>query len=465
MQRKIDNRINDMFNKGEFDNDFINIKFNPTVLKNILPYQILHVMNLVAALKKSDTEAVIDGSNTGTGKTYTTIATCLQLNLRPYIICPKSIMGNWKMVCDMFGVVPIAIVNYETIRQGKEYDSKLNPIPSKHVNKKDGSFVWNFDKLQKKNVVIIFDEAHKCKHKNTLNGKLLLSAKNNAKIMLLSATLCDKPIDFMVYGYILKLYDTIKKGKGWIESIIVEDRNKFGKYESSLSKHIFPHHGSRMTMEDLGTAIPKNIVCTDCYTIDKASAKKINDEYEKIKKSLEKVEAGALTTILKARQNIEEHKVPVLIELCENYLELHHSVVIFVNFVKSLNMLKAELTKNEITFSYIVGGQTVEDRTEQIEKFQNNTHRVMLSMIQSGGESINLHDINGTHPRVSLISPSFSSIELVQALGRIYRTGTKSRVLQRLVFCDNTYETTVCNTIKKKIEFVNKLTDDDLLKF
>ena len=86
-------------------------------------------------------------------------------------------------------------------------------------------------------------------------------------------------------------------------------------------------------------------------------------------------------------------------------------------------------------------------------------------MIQTGGESISLHDIDGKHPRVSIISPSMSSIELVQVLGRIYRTGVKSPVLQKIVFCDDTYENNICQIIKNKINFLNKLTDDDLINF
>ena len=462
MFRKAEKRVNDMFNKGEFDDDFINIKFKPIVTKNILPYQTLHVMNLVAALMKSNDACVIDGSSTGTGKTYTAIATCAQLGLSPFIVCPRSIIGNWKSVCDIFNVRPLAIVNYETLKNGKEYDDDMNKTKSIYVEKKDKSYNWTFDK----NTIIIFDEAHKCKNKNSLNGKLMASVKGKTRVMLLSATLCDKPTDFLLFGLIVGFYDTFKKGKNWINGILVDDRNKFGKHESSLSKHIYPKHGSKMSLEDLGTAIPQNVVSTECYTIKQIYADKINKEYEAIKKALKTTSgAGDLTAIIQARQKIEEHKSPILLELCEKYIEINHSVVIFVNFVKTMDHLKKALDDKDIKYSHIVGGQTFEDRTKQIEEFQNNNNKVILAMMQTGGESINLHDLSGNHPRVSLISPSFSSIELVQALGRIYRTGVKSRVLQKLIFCDNTYETTICQVIKKKIGFLNKLSDDDLLRF
>ena len=84
-------------------------------------------------------------------------------------------------------------------------------------------------------------------------------------------------------------------------------------------------------------------------------------------------------------------------------------------------------------------------------------------MIQVGGTSIGLHDTSGKYPRVSIISPSFSSIEIVQALGRIYRSNVKSNCLQKLIFCANTYEEKICDIIKNKSSFISKLTDDDLI--
>jgi len=470
MASKMEKRILDMFNNNKFDDDFINVQLDPIVNQLILPYQILHVMNLVAALKKGKDVTIIDGSSTGTGKTYSAAATCAQLGLRPYIICPRSIIGNWKNICGQFNVNPIEIVNYETIRHCKEYNLMGKRVGSKYLRKEGKTFKWDFSSLgnDAKNVIVIFDEAHKCKNNNSLNGKILLGLKKIARVILLSATLCDKPKDFLVFGYMLGFYDDLKKGRNWIQGIIREDANKFGK-ESTLSKKIFPLKGSKMSLEDLGTKIPQNIISTECYTIKQKYAKKINEEYEKIRGNVENDKGNKgilqLKAITKARQKIEKYKVPIMIELTNKYMEDNKSVVIFINFLKTMNMLKSDYDKLGIKYSIIVGGQTDKDRLVNIELFQKNENRVIVVMMQAGGESINLHDTNGKFPRVSIISPSMSSIELIQALGRIYRAEVKSRVLQKLIYCDNTYETNICNIIKKKVNFINKLTDDDLIKF
>jgi superfamily II DNA or RNA helicase len=460
MNKKIEKRVTDMFLNNQFDEDFANINLTEIVSRNVLSYQILHLLNLVAALKKGKV-SVVDGSTTGTGKTYTAIASCAQLGLRPFIICPRTAMSMWATVCEIFNVKPIAIVNYETIKNAQTYDDNMKRMPSVHLTKDNKKYVWNFGKLTD-SAVIIFDEAHKCKNDKSLNGKLMMASKNACRVMLLSATLCDKPDDFIVFGYMLDFYNTLKKGKNWIKGVVRDDLNKFGK-ESSLSKHIFPHKGSKMSLEDLGTEIPRNIISSDCYTIEKKYAKKINAEYEALKNIIGT--ATQLTAISHARQKIEEYKVPILLELSDSYIEQNKSVVIFVNFVNTLNLLKTEFDASDIQYSTIVGGQSILERERQIKSFQDNEVKVILIMMQAGGESINLHDTSGRHPRVSLISPSMSSIELVQALGRTYRTGIKSVVVQKLIFCDKTYEVNISKMIKSKLKFLDKLTDDDFMKF
>jgi restriction endonuclease len=92
----------------------------------LLPYQVEHTESLIHILKKNIT--ALDSSETGTGKTYCAIAVCSALNLKPIIICPKSIISIWTKVCDYFKVKPQAIINYESIRVGKSYDNKNNRI-------------------------------------------------------------------------------------------------------------------------------------------------------------------------------------------------------------------------------------------------------------------------------------------------------------------------------------------------
>ena len=70
-------------------------------------------------------------------------------------------------------------------------------------------------------------------------------------------------------------------------------------------------------------------------------------------------------------------------------------------------------------------------------------------MTQAGGTGLSLHDEHGNHPRMSLISPSFSAIDLRQALGRIHRATGVTPAIQKIVFANDTVEMGVCKAVRK----------------
>ena len=45
-----------------------------------------------------------------------------------------------------------------------------------------------------------------------------------------------------------------------------------------------------------------------------------------------------------------------------------------------------------------------------------------------------------SHPRMSIISPSWSGQEMRQTLGRIHRAGSKTPAIQKIVYVAQTYE-------------------------
>ena len=83
-------------------------------------------------------------------------------------------------------------------------------------------------------------------------------------------------------------------------------------------------------------------------------------------------------------------------------------------------------------------------------------------MVQAGGTGLSLHDLNGKHPRVSLISPNFSAVDLKQVLGRVHRAGAKSTAVQKIVFANDTVEMRVCRAVRKKLNNLDLINDDEM---
>jgi len=142
--------------------------------------------------------------------------------------------------------------------------------------------------------------------------------------------------------------------------------------------------------------------------------------------------------------------------MAENLVEQGNSVVIFTNFMATCRTLMERLGAVGVH-----GEQTDEERQRAIYEFQENKKNVIIVQIQAGGVGLSLHDTKG-RPRVSLICPTYSAIDLKQALGRIHRAGSKSRALQYIVYAANSVEEQVARKTKKKIEQISLLNDGDL---
>lgn len=442
------------------------------ISNKLLVYQIDHTKNLLHILSTNIT--ALDASDTGTGKTYSAIAVCAQLKLNPVIICPKSVISSWTKVCKTFNVTPFMIVNYETIKYGKYYvNNKRMKCPyitvteNKETNKTE--FKWNFN--EKQNIIFIFDEVHKCSNIETLNGQLLYHSKNeDIKMLLLSATIADKPEKFRLFFYVLNFIDPKQ---------VTERKMTYNNYMQIMHKWIlrdakpmiriynmlYPQRSSRMKIDVLGDLFPETQIIAEPYFMGDKRAAAIEHEYKIIAMELEKLKQkgktdkrNILVKILRAHQKIEILKIPTFVELTNDYIENGFSVVIFVNFTQTLETLADMLH----TDCLIYGEQTSEQRDKNINKFQENKTKIIISNIKSGGVGISLHDIYGGHPRVSLISPTWDAVNLVQALGRIHRAGSKSKSLQRIIYADGTIESKIADKIQKKLKDINSLNNGDV---
>uniref|UniRef100_A0A6C0EC08 Helicase n=1 Tax=viral metagenome TaxID=1070528 RepID=A0A6C0EC08_9ZZZZ len=457
----------------------------------LLDFQVKHVRDLQSAIKSN--LCVVDASDTGTGKTYCALALCKLEKLTPLVICPKSVISSWMSVAKIMDVEMLGVSNYELIKGCKFYDKDMNIVDcgfidkyimsnkeiellklsskSKKINKE--SYMCQFPK----DTVVIFDEAHRCKNHKTINSRFLISvAESRTKIMLLSATIIDKIECFKPFGVVFGLYDDKKKYLLWMKAQLklVKERNKLLNKEKDntdiralqlhiIHKTMFPYRGSRMKISELGEKFPKNQIMANCYYSDNHD--EINKLYDVINTALKELKnretrAEGLGKLIIARVKIEVFKVPIIIDLCQEALDNDNSVAIFVNFKEAMNMIALHFDCDCL----VHGEQTLEERNYAIERFQKNESKIIICIIQAGGVGISLHDLHG-RPRMSIISPSWTAQDMVQAFGRIHRAGAKTPSIQKIVYIAKTYEEDVCKLMKEKIENINTINNGILLPF
>jgi superfamily II DNA or RNA helicase len=457
--------------------------------KDLLPYQIPHTEALLDALTRS--RVIIDASDTGTGKTYCSMALCKRLGYKAMVFCPKSVLMNWARVAETFGV-SLKIANYEFIKNGNMYDVNdgimtRTTVPYFHpviVYKKERDRYelshYVYDGTIPEDTLVIFDEAHRCKNAGTENSKLLSCLNDTSvKILLMSATLTDKVPTFAVFGLMLGLYPTLISYNGWLRSEKIKDTETMkhrtikgmgDRAHSSednsvaiLHNKLFPYYGSRMSIKDLGFLFPDNRVTADCYYMKEYN--EVEAEYKEINYCLSLLKMkeynalSVLPRLIRAKQRVELLKVPLYLELIEEALSKHYSVIVFTNYIETMMTLATRLN----TDCCVRGGQSIVDREMNIQRFQNNESPIILCSIPSGGVGISLHDIHGGHPRMSIISPTWSGQDLVQAVGRAHRAGAKTPVVQKIVYCAKTYETRICEIIKRKLMNISGINDGDLM--
>lgn len=391
-----------------------------------------------------------DWSDTGTGKTAKAVWVARELGKPVAIICPKAVIPTWREWCKTANIAPTFILNYEKLRTGTtEYGDFT-------------SGMWCWSNLAE-GTLMIWDEVHKCKGPNSVNGKMLIQSGSFYTLML-SATFASNPMDMKSTGFLLGLHkytdffpwllkNGVKKAP-WGAFAYFGGKPKLAEIHQAIASKT-----SRVRISDLGDAFPDNEVqCLsyDCGEVD-AIWKDLADKLAELEVSKASDKPHPMTVILRARQEAELLRVPVLVELVRSLNDEGRSVVVFCNFRNSLDSLCQELPD----CSMVIGGQTEEERKEAIDRFQSNEVPNIFCQIQSGGVGLSLHDLNG-RPRSSLICPTYSAIDLKQALGRIHRAGSLSKSVQQIVFADGSIEEKVMNRVRSKLKNIEMLNDGDL---
>lgn len=432
----------------------------------LLSYQVPHAAALAAALRRVG--AALDASDTGTGKTYAALAVFRELGVSPLVVAPKAVLTAWQRAAGHMGVTLAGVINYEALRTGNTPWGQWVGEGKAEVFQFAGSVTG-----------LVFDEAHRCKGTDTQNAYLLRAARDQGiPTLASSATVGHSPLEMRALGHLIGL---TRWGSfwGWARAHGCAE-NRWGGLDFSgsravlegIHRQIFPRAGSRMRIADLGDAFPETQIAAESYSANGAAAEidRIHGEMERELAALAEragrdsadSRAAAMVAMLRARQRAELVKVPLFAELVADAVENGQSVALFVCFRETLSAVSERLGKAGIAAGQIHGEQTAAERQAAIDAFQEDRSHVIVAMLAAGGVGISLHDVRGERSRIAFISPTWSAVELRQALGRVHRAGGKSKSLQRIVFVAGSVEDRVRGIVGGKLARLDTLNDGDL---
>ena len=426
-----------------------------------------------------------DASPTGTGKTYCASWIAKNYGSSVVVVCPKSVQKIWVDTLMSFGIENPIVMTIEKLVRGKTEYYTFGPLMD--YFSRSAKQYWKSSDINvnfPSNSLVIMDEVHKCKGKYSLNAESLIAIKNAGhKLLMLSASAATNVTEMKAFGYVTALHSGLNFNNFCKDNGVDFNRFGLGTWDANLKKckegmvrihnTLFDTLGcaSRMNRKDFGDIFPDNQVIADGFDIG-SNTDKLQSVYNEMEYELSQLDESSMeysehhfAIIMKARRESELVKVPAMVSWIEDMYDEGVSPVVFINFRETLQAIEKRLDNSKYSgkIAKIVGGQTKKQRDDEIEYFQSDTKRICLVMIAAGAAGVSLHDLNGKHPRHTLINPSFSAINILQSLGRCHRANGKTPVIQRFFFANGvTIEERMRQRVDLRLTNLDSLNDGDL---
>lgn len=127
-------------------------------------------------------------------------------------------------------------------------------------------------------------------------------------------------------------------------------------------------------------------------------------------------------------------KLETLIEQIENKAGMH-KILVFSQFVSMLELIRKELERSGIDYSYLTG--STQDRKEQVASFELDASKgVFLISLKAGGVGLNLTAAD----YVFLVDPWWNPAVENQAIDRVHRIGQHKKVVAVRLITPDTVE-------------------------
>lgn len=442
---------------------------------------------------------VLDGSDTGTGKTFAFLGLCKAVGARPAVVTRRAIIPSWEEACQLMGLDPVFITNYEQLLTDGFPYTRVERKPNPTAKSPNATVAVIKDWIiPEKRVLFCFDEAQALRSTQSFASKAALLARAKYKTALLSATPFSTPLEAGCIGQVIQLFNGTEYYR-WLFAHgcrkdhfnrmkfigDVQDNKKAAPGTNALKgreimarihETIFPSRGVRTRREDI-PGFPETLI--EVMSVETGEADAISKLYlEELAARQADDHARACADVdpdfhdlvdvlpvvrdLRYRQQAEMLKARSMAELAKLAREKGDSVALFVNFDSTIEMLSEYLECNAIVRGDGSGraGNNY-DRARNVRFFQENKIPYLILNSQAGGAGLSLQDPVTQKSRTSLISPPVSAVMLKQIFGRPQRLGGGYST-QKLIFAAGTVEERVLKRVQARLGNIDALLDSDL---
>lgn len=476
---------------------------NETQGVTLLQRQVDHFVRLATIFQRH--HCAIDTSPTGSGKSFTAAALAIHFGFqRVLIVCPKSVKVSWEEVVASTGIPVVGLFTYQMLR-GMAGKTLSHPYLTRHDRAGEAALFAPTDALRtliNEGTLIIFDEVQNIKNKSdkmratkAIISLLLGTTTGTSRALMLSGSPFDKEehsTNFMrAMGFIRhrQLYSVNPATKdvvlhGAQELIDVCERldpERTGAVVRglTLNKRTIPtlcfnlfcevikrHMISEMPPPDLNMEkdVKDGYYHTD-HPETLAAAIGMLSRAARFREKDGVVEETNFSAITPALVRIEMAKADIFIRLARTRLERdpHCRVILFLNYNDTIEVVKRGLLQYEPLM--LIGSSSDAQRRRIIHAFQAEERRLLISNTQVGGIGLNLQDLMGGRKRYVFGSPTYSAIDMHQAVGRVYREGTLTQPEIRWVYGEVTkLEASILGALARKRAVLEKVLTEQVAR-
>ena len=400
----------------------------------------------------------------GLGKTLQAISLISEIQLENkdlfgIIIVPTSLLHNWKEEFYKFSDInPILVEGAANTR--KELIEKAEKgilITTYQTFRND---VKNYK--NKKFDVAILDEAQNIKNVSSLVKKAT-DKLNSSVNFALTGTPIENSImelwsifDFILPGYLDSITKFRKKYKNSLNN---PDSKKIFNLKKIVSPFIL-RRTKKEVLAELPEKVENNMIVElsseqkKLYMAYVKQAKKQLIEFDKEENNNLKVLAilTKLRQICNSPQLFDENykgevaKIELLKELMPDILGNNHRMLIFSQFLGTLEEIKIELEKEKVKYFFIDGSVKSKERMEISKKFNSGEGQVVLISLKAGGTGLNLVGADV----VIHYDPWWNFAVENQASDRAHRIGQKKSVQVIKLITEGTIEEKIIKLQEKK---------------
>lgn len=389
----------------------------------------------------------------GLGKTIQTIALLLSKAKEgaSLVIMPTSVLLNWKNELTRFA----PSLNPIIMRDSNDRAETVNNAGAQDVVLATYGLLPTEEDIltAKKWNVIVLDEAHTIKNKDTKTSKVSMQLEGNFRLILTGTPLQNH------LSEIWNLFQFATPGllTGYTQftrEFITPIEKDHIKEPQRLLKRMLQPFILRRTKNEVLNELPEKTEITLKVELSDAERALYDRFREEAVLNLEEgstTAIKALAELTKLRQtacnpalvlpakeakNIPSSKMETFLKLVDELIHNHHRALVFSQFTSHLALVEKELKRLKVDYQYLDGSVSPSERIKRVSEFQKGDMPLFLISLKAGGTGLNLTAAD----YVIHLDPWWNPAIEDQASDRAYRIGQDKPVTVYRLIAENTIE-------------------------